>query len=43
MIAECNDDPENPLQEPFTLELACELIGDTEQEEVIQVIKQDGE
>ena len=45
MIVECNDDPENPLQEPFTLEIACELIGETgsEQEEGIQVIKQDGE
>ena len=43
LIAECNDDPENPLQEPFTLEIACELIGETEQEEGIQVIKQDGE
>ena len=30
VIAECNDDPENPLQEPFTLEIACELIGETE-------------
>jgi hypothetical protein len=42
---ECNqhDDPENPLQEPFTLELACELIGDTDQEEGIQVKKQDGD
>ena len=43
MIAECNNDPENPLQELFTLEMACELIGETEQEEGIQVIKQDGE
>ena len=43
VIAECNDDPENPLQEPFTLEIACELIGETEQEEGIQVVKQDGE
>ena len=45
VIAECNqhDDPENPLQEPFTLELACELIGDTDQEEGIQVKKQDGD
>ena len=43
VIAECNDDPENLLQEPFTLEIACELIGETEQEEGIQVIKQDGE
>ena len=43
VIAECNNDPENPLQEPFTLEIACELIGETEQEEGIQVIKQDGE
>jgi hypothetical protein len=45
LIAECNDDPENPLQEPFTLEIACELIGETEQEEGIQVIviKPDGE
>ena len=38
-----NNDPENPLQELFTLEIACELIGETEQEEGIQVIKQDGE
>ena len=37
------NDPENPLQEPFTLEIACELIGGTEQEEGIQVIKQDRE
>ena len=43
VIMECNNDPENPLQEPFTLEIACELIGETEQEEGIQVIKQDGE
>ena len=35
LIAECNDDPENPLQEPFTLEIACKLIGETEQEEGI--------
>jgi len=43
VIAKCKNDPEKPLQEPFTLELACELIGDTDQEEGIQVIKQDGE
>jgi hypothetical protein len=43
VIAECKDDPENPLQEPFTLEIACELIGETEHKEGIQVIKQDGE
>ena len=43
VIADCNDDPENPFQEPFTLEIACELIGETDQEEGIQVIKQDGE
>jgi len=46
VIAECNDNPENllqVLQEPFALEIACELIGETEQEAGIQVIKQDGE
>ena len=30
VIGECADDPSNVLTEPFTLEIACELIGDTE-------------
>jgi hypothetical protein len=40
VIGECADDPSNVLTEPFTLEIACELIGDTEQVEGIQVVKQ---
>ena len=33
VIGECADDPDNVVTKPFTLEIACELIGETEQEE----------
>ena len=32
---------ENEVLEPFSLEMACELIGETQQEEGIEVIKQE--
>ncbi len=43
MIGECADDPDNAQTEAFTLEIACQLIGETEQEEGIQVVQQDVE
>ena len=43
MIGECADDPDNVQTEAFTLEIACQLIGETKQEEGILVIKQDEE
>ncbi len=43
MIGECGDDPDNIQTEAFTLEIACQLIGDTNKKEKIQVIKQDEE
>ena len=43
MIGECADDPNNIQTEAFTLEIACQLIGETEQEEGIQVIQKDVE
>ena len=40
----CNtDDPNNVQTEAFTLEIACQLIGETELEEGIQVIQKDEE
>ena len=43
MIGECADDSENAQTEAFMLEIACQLIGETEQEEGIEVIKQEAE
>ncbi len=43
VIGECADDPDNAQTEAFTLEIACQLIGETEQEEGIQVVQQDVE
>ena len=43
VIGECADDPNNVQTEAFTLEIACQLIGETEQEEGIQVIQKDEE
>lgn len=43
MIGECSDDPQNVVLEPFTLEIACQLIGETEQEDGIQVIQMEVE
>ena len=43
VIGECADDPDNVQTEAFTLEIACQLIGETKQEEGILVIKQDEE
>ena len=43
MIDQCADDPENKVLKPFSLEMACELIGETQQEEGIEVIKQEAE
>jgi hypothetical protein len=41
VIGECADDPNNVQTEAFTLEIACQLIGETEQEEGIQVVQKD--
>ena len=38
VIGECDDDPDLQLREAFSLEIACELIGETEQEDGIQVL-----
>ena len=38
VIGQCADDPENEVLEPFLLEMACELIGETQQEEGIEVL-----
>jgi hypothetical protein len=43
VIGECSDDPQNVVLEPFTLEIACQLIGETEQEDGIQVIQMEVE
>ena len=43
MIRQCADDPENEVLEPFSLEMAFELIGETEQDEGVEVIKQEAE
>ena len=43
VIGECSGDPDNLQTEAFTLEIACQLIGETEQDEGIQVVQQDEE
>ena len=43
VIGECDDDPDQQRSEAFSLEIACELIGETEQEDGIQVIQKEVE
>ena len=43
LIGQCADDLENEVLEKFSLEMACELIGETQQEEGIEVIRQEAE